>query len=58
MDISLYLFLTAIFSIPFLIAAVNAVRYKKWLWFVLILLMWPVTFLYLLFAYEKSDLVK
>lgn len=32
---------------------VNAARNGKWVWFVLILLLWPVCVLYLLFA-DKS----
>lgn len=35
-------------------ALVNAAKNAKWVWFVLVLLVWPLCFLYLLFAYERS----
>ncbi|MEX0960304.1 MAG: hypothetical protein WDZ63_13565 [Burkholderiales bacterium] len=34
-------------------ALVNAAQNAKWVWFVLVLLVWPLCFPYLLFAYER-----
>jgi hypothetical protein len=36
-------------------ALVNAAKTSKWVWFVLMLLMWPIFFFYLLMAYESPS---
>jgi len=40
--------------IAYVKALVNAAKTEKWLWFVLMLLMWPIFFFYLLMAYEST----
>ena len=36
-------------------ALVNAAKTAKWVWFVLMLLMWPIFVFYLLMAYESPS---
>jgi len=40
--------------IAYIKSLVNAARTNKWIWFVLMLLMWPLFFLYLIFEYDSS----
>ena len=42
----------AVGFVAYIAALVNAAKTAKWVWFVLMLLMWPIFFFYLLVAYE------
>jgi len=55
MDVVLILIVVFIGFIAYVKAMANAAQNGKWIWFVLMLLMWPIFFIYLLIAYEPSS---
>ncbi len=55
MEKVLILIVALIGFIAYVKTMTNAAKTKKWTWFVLMLLMWPLFVFYLLFAYEFSS---
>jgi len=51
----LILILGIIGFVAYVKALVNAAKTEKWVWFVLMLLMWPIFIFYLLMAYESPS---
>ena len=41
--------------IAYIKSLVNAAKNNKWVWFVLMLLIWPIFILYLISAYDSSN---
>ena len=55
MEIIIFLVLASVGFLAYIIAMVNAAKTEKWLWFVLMLFVWPLFVLYLLLAYGSPS---
>jgi Na+-driven multidrug efflux pump len=54
--ILLLIFMVFIFGfIAYIKSLVNAAKNNKWVWFVLMLLIWPIFIFYLISAYDSSN---